>query len=156
MPKKISKGKLVIRAAKPKELEKIEAMAKAGVFEKGVETAVNLDKTVVFVALHENRIVGFSQCEERRRLQKGSKQRKIEGFITRTEVAKPFQGKGIGHKLVGKANSLFESRGLKTSRLVSLTKAERFHQKAGYKSGLDFKTVVKMKRISPNARRRIK
>jgi ribosomal protein S18 acetylase RimI-like enzyme len=152
MPEKISKGKLVIREAKEKDLGLIERLAKEGVFEKGLASIVELDNIKVFVALHDGKIVGFCKSGERNILH--SSRPKREGFIVRTEVAKGYKGGGIGRKLLGKTHAMFERRGIKQTRLVSVKPAEPFHLKAGYETELDRASIVKMRRISPNARRK--
>jgi ribosomal protein S18 acetylase RimI-like enzyme len=149
LPEKLFGGKIAIRAAKPKELETIQAMHRAGIFERDLNSKIKLNDPKVFVALYDRKLVGFCKCGEKPEAEK-------TGFILRIDVAKNFQGKGLGHKLLGKAHSYFESRGIKKIEGVMVAKIVPFCAKAGYKRTRDHGSVIAMKRISAKPKRRIK
>jgi len=125
LAEKISKGSIVVRAAKPAEIEKIREMHHKKELEKTatISTALKIEK--VFVALHEGKIVGFCQCGQIEGMQRGT--------ILNIAVTKGFKTKGIGHRLVGKAHSFFLGKGLAFSALITKKPVSPFFEKAGYK-----------------------
>ncbi len=133
MPERVSKGKLVIRAMKPFELK---------IYQEQLRISHNEWK--VFAAVYDGRIVGICQVD----IKNGKK----EGRILSVSVSSNKQGKGIGHKLIGKAHSYFESKGIKKITVFPKNRVEKFYTKAKYqKSGKNIYT-----RISPNKRRKTK
>lgn len=80
----------------------------------------------VFVALQRGQIVGFVEC---------TKNSAKDGWVMNIEVAKNLRGRGIGHRLLGKAHSFLMKRGATNFQVASeITKsAVGQYYSAGYK-----------------------
>ncbi|GAG04119.1 unnamed protein product [marine sediment metagenome] len=148
MAEEFVKGKLVIRAAKPKEIGKIGEMYEKGKLEMMVTTSALIENEKVFVALYYGELVGFCQCGKIKGRQRGK--------ISNIAVAKGFKKKGFGHKLIGKAHSFFASKGLSFHELRTHPKKTKFFEKAGYeqKGTKEGSKWVGMTRLKLNRRRR--
>lgn len=79
----------------------------------------SLEKSISYVALINNKIVGFGDINNL-------------GYISRLYTDKDFQGKGIGSALLKKLEEEAMNLGLKEIKLESTTSAKPFYESKGY------------------------
>ncbi len=81
--------KVVIKPAKPSDLDTIEKMHEKRVFGCGLQPTEKLDGMKVFVAWHKGEIVGFCQLSE-------TIGKMREANVNEIGVTEKFRGRGVG------------------------------------------------------------
>ena len=128
MAEKVPKGKLVIRTAKPEDIETIKQLRSLRKLERGLAESKLLIGEKVFVALLDGKVVGFCQCGQK-------PETKNVGRVSELAVVEGLKISGIGHKLLGKAHSFFLTKGFLHHELTPKARTQDFYLKARY----DFK-----------------
>lgn len=80
----------------------------------------NTDKFKRWVAIEKDKIIGFVEHD-------------LKGELSRIYVHKNHQGKGIGSRLVDRAEESMTKLGFKQFTLESAAEAKTFYEKKGYK-----------------------
>jgi len=105
-------------------------------FKRGMRNRIGRDDVTVFVAVADNRLVGYVVCSIR-------ESNRAQGSIRNISVLPEYRNKGIGTALMARSFDFLRKNKVQTVSTVTET-AEDFYRKVGFKVDARFVRVRKM------------